>query len=305
MICVINPVSGLCKRAWDELVSLRYLTLFSYSWGVLKKQASKQTPFKIIIHGAMGTTRCHSSVHCTAHVQARRSRSWDGKWSTINHRPRTKVWPARLRSACSWRSEAERKSVWCTIHRNAVPENNKQQLKMWSSKCHSPPQHSNLILSSAAPPFPLWTGTVRSLWWSPRSVCFCSRVRRQSLTRMCSEINVVPSSEEPFEARRIWTVPPHRSCSQADSHGGHIQAPHLSPAKTRDVFGHIWKTVRGVLPGDQACSSLPFCTVMSHWFQHYDHFCHPSTRVKQKTIATTPRRWETEQRPKPEYTKGP
>lgn len=196
-----------------------------------KKQASKQTPFKIIIHGAMGTTRCHSSVHCTAHVQARRSRSWDGKWSTINHRPRTKVRPARLRSACSWRSEAEGKSVWCTIHRNAVPENNKQQLKMWSSKCHSPPQHSNLILSSAASPFPLWTSTVRSLWWSPRSVCFCSHVRRQSLTRMCSEINVVPSPEEPFEARRIWTVPPHRSCSRADSHGGHIQAPHLFPPR--------------------------------------------------------------------------
>lgn len=266
MICVINPVSGLCKRAWDELVSLRYLTLFSYSWGVLKKQASKQPPFKIIIHGATGNTRCHSSVHCAAHVQVRRSRSWDSKWSALSHRPRANVRPARLRSTCSWRTEAEGKSVWCTIHRNAVLENNEQQLKMWSSKRHSAPQCSNLISSSAASPSPLQTGTVRILGWSPRSVCFCSHVKRQCLTRMCSEINVVSSPEEPFGARRICTVPPHRSCSRADSHGGHIQTPHLSPAKSTDGFGHIWKTVCGVLPGDQACISLPFCTVMSHQF---------------------------------------
>lgn len=176
-------------------------------------------------------------------MQVGRSRSWDSKWSKINDRPRINVWPAWLWSACSWRTVSEGKRIQHMIYRNAVLKNNEQQLKRWSSKCHSPPHCNILILSSAVSishRFHLvWTGTIRRLWWSPGCGCFCNHVKRQSLTRMC---DLVPSSEEPSGAGGVCLTAPHRSCSQADSHGGCTPAPHPSPAESRGVFGHVWKT---------------------------------------------------------------
>lgn len=144
-----------------------------------------------------------------------RSRFWDDKWSKINHRPRTNVRPARLWSACSWRNVSEGKSIQHMVYRNAILENNEQQLKRWSFKCHLPALYNILILSSAESISHrfhfVWTGTIRRLWRSPGSNCFCSRVKRQSLTHIC---DLVPGSQEPFGAGGVCPMPPHRSCSR-------------------------------------------------------------------------------------------
>ena len=87
--------------------------------------------------------------HRAMYMQVGRSRFWDGKWSKINHRPRRNVQPTRLRPACLWRNVKEGKSIQHMIYRNAILENNEQHPKQWSSKCHSSPHYSILILSSA------------------------------------------------------------------------------------------------------------------------------------------------------------
>lgn len=144
-------------------------------------------------------------------MQVGRSRSLDSKWSKINDRPRINEWPAWLWSACSWRTVSEGKRIQRMIYGNAVLKNNEQQLNRWSSKCRSPPHCNILILSSAVSISHrfhfVWTGTIRRLWWSPGSVCFCNHVKRQSLTHMCDS---VPSSEEPFGAIHVFQTCPKK-----------------------------------------------------------------------------------------------
>jgi len=78
--------------------------------------------------------------------------------------------------------------------------------------------------------------------------------------------DLVPSYKEPFGDGGLCPAPPHRSSSRADSHGGHVQAPHPSLAESREVFGNDSEMKDSVVGLCRDTRPVPFCTVFSTIF---------------------------------------
>lgn len=123
------------------------------------------------------------------------------------------------------------------------------------------PLHFNVLSSAGSIShqfYSIWTSTVMQIGWSPESVSFCSCVRRQFLTYMR---DLFPRSKEPLGTAGICPLPPHRSCSWADSHKN---APRLPTPLLQKAGMSLGMSERHTVPLSDMPQEIPGLSVQ--WY---------------------------------------